>query len=128
MIEDTGNRTPFIDGVSHVIYKRSDTGEEFASNKIPIGAMWYSDEDYYRKGPDGRSLFVETPGGTWNIDMRASNCGLPNDDVHFCWCRHGVPPDIYVDKACSTCKAGAGSIQMGNFHGYIRKGGYLTDH
>jgi hypothetical protein len=56
------------------------------------------------------------------IDSRASNCTLPNDREHKCWIRHGTPPDLTVDKNGKTCAAGAGSIQLGNYHGFLRNG------
>lgn len=71
-------------------------------------------------------LCVQTPGGVWQIDSRASNCGLPYDYDHRCWVRHGDPPNITVDKDGKTCAAGAGSIQCGTYHGFLQ-GGALTD-
>lgn len=127
MIEPTGEHTPFLDSVSHSIWRRLDTGEEFYG-KDPVGAMWYCPEDqqqHYAPGPDGRTLFVQTPGGVWNIDSRGSNCTLPDDDEHRCWVRHGVPPEITVDKVGKTCAAGAGSILIGDYHGFLQNG-YLT--
>src|SRR5436190_1464270 len=84
------------------VYRRMDA---------PVGAMW--DADWYgpeSAGPDGLNLMVRTPGGDWLIDGKASNCGRPEDDVHKCWIRHGVPPNITVNKNGDTCSAGAGSI------------------
>lgn len=109
------------------IYRRVDTGEEMSIRAAPPGAMW--DCWWYPaswKGADGRALCVVCPGGhEWMIDSRASNCTLPNDSVHKCWCRHGDPPDITVDKNGVTCAAGAGSIQTKNWHGFLRNG-YLV--
>lgn len=45
---------------------------------------------------------------------------------HKCWIRHGEPPDVNVDKAGVTCGAGAGSIMVPGYHGFLRNG-YLTD-
>lgn len=121
--------TPFIDGISSPIYKRLDTGEEIIGLNKPIGAMWFvnaEDQDWYPSGPDGRTLYVVTPGGDWLIDGRASNCTQPGDDIHRCWIRHGDPPIITVDKNGNTCSAGAGSIAIGNYHGFL-KNGELTD-
>lgn len=75
---------------------------------------------------DGPHLCVMTPGGRWNIDSRASNCGLPYDLEHRCWVRHGEPPNVTVDKNGLTCTAGGGSIQAGPYHGFLRDGS-LTD-
>jgi hypothetical protein len=127
--EHTGRYTPFVDGVSQSIYKNADTGEEVASDQLPIGAMWYvqpEDQPYYPAGPDGRTLYVKTPGGDWCVDYRASNCTMPTDNEHRCWVRHGVPPLITVDKNGHTCQAGAGSIWMGSYHGFLQNG-YLTN-
>lgn len=102
----------------------------------PAGAMWDASwmgermenwdpsKPWYLFGPgdDGRILCVRTPGGDWIVDQRASNCGLPNDNAHRCWVRHGEPPDVTVDKAGVTCNAGAGSIQAGDYHGFLQQG------
>lgn len=70
----------------------------------------------------GRHLWVQTPGGSWCIDSRASNCTLPYDYEHRCWVRHGDPPVVTVDKHGLTCSAGAGSIQCGSYHGFLQNG------
>lgn len=94
--------------------------------EIEAGAMFYADDDWARAvgyiGPDGRCLVVKTPDGFWYVDSRASNCGRPEDRVHKCWVRHGSIPDITVDKNGDTCSAGAGSIQCGSYHGFLRNG------
>lgn len=109
------------------IYRRSDTGEMIPLRDAPAGAMWYADWLLPRcSGPDGHVLIVKTPGGDWVVDDRASNCTKPEDKEHRCWVRHGVPPEITVDKNGNTCSAGAGSIQAGRYHGFLR-GGYLVD-
>lgn len=108
------------------LYRRVDTGALMTLRDAPAGAMWNCDwlpESW--QGGDGRSICVRTPGGDWNIDSRASNCGLPQDSVHRCWIRHGEPPDLTVDKNGVTCAAGAGSILAGSYHGFLR-GGYLV--
>lgn len=71
---------------------------------------------------DGRHLFVILPGGRWwNLDGRDSNCTLPNDTTHRCWVRHGDPSkgELHVDKVGHTCQAGAGSIDVGDWHGFL---------
>jgi hypothetical protein len=109
------------------LYRRKDTGEFTTIEEAPVGAMWYADwMPTAWKGQDGHALFVKTPGGDWGIDMRASNCTKPDDNVHKCWVRHGAPPDVTVDKNGLTCAAGAGSIVIGNYHGFLRNG-YLED-
>ena len=45
---------------------------------------------------------------------------------HKCWVRHGAPPDVHVDKAGITCGAGAGSIAVAGYHGFLHRG-CLTD-
>lgn len=123
-LRNTGRMSPFKDGISSPIYERADTGEE-VTGSLPVGAMYYvsaESQPYYRPGPDGRTLFVVTPGGTWSPDSRASNCGRPDDEGHYCWVRHGVPPAITVDKVGDTCVAGAGSILIGKYHGFLTNG------
>jgi hypothetical protein len=91
---------------------------------LPPGAMWYADW-YSRKGPDGHHLIVKTPGGDWHVDGRANNCTRGDDNKHYCWVRHGVPPLITVDKNGDTCGCGA-SIGQGpgyrDYHGWLRGG------
>ncbi len=125
LVEDTGRMTPMEDHVSYGIWRRVDTGEELVQIHKHPGAMYYVSPEaqkYYRPGPDGRTLFVVTPGGLWSPDSRASNCGRPQDEVHYCWVRHGVPPLITVDKEGDTCVAGAGSILVGKYHGFLTNG------
>lgn len=90
------------------------------------GAMYFADW-YQRKGPDGHHLIVKTPGGLWHVDGRANNCTRPDDREHYCWVRHGVAPDITVDKDGNTCGSGC-SIGQGldfrDYHGFLR-GGWL---
>lgn len=109
-------------------YKNVETGDLYTLEEAPVGAMWYA--DWYNpiwKGPDGRALVVKLPGNhDWLIDSRCSNCTRPDDKIHKCWVRHGVPPTITVDKNGDTCNAGAGSIQVPGFHGFL-KGGYIVD-
>jgi hypothetical protein len=74
---------------------------------------------------DGRHLYVVCPDGhTWNVDGRASNCTMRDDREHRCWVRHGDPSSgpITVDKNGRTCAAGAGSIDTGAYHGFLRGG------
>lgn len=112
------------------VYRRTDTGEEMTLEKAPPGAMWYADwfDDVFV--PQGKHvLVVKTPGGEWVVDSQASNCGLPEDrqqKQHHCWIRHGDPPLVTADKDGKTCSAGAGSIQCGDYHGFLRHG-FLED-
>lgn len=106
----------------------TDEGHQFSLRSPPVGALWFV--DYLGPnfaGPDGRTLMAMTPGGVWCIDSQASNCTMKEDvgpygTAHRCWIRHGVPPNVTVDKKGHTCKAGKGSIKMPNYHGYLRDG------
>lgn len=112
-------------------YKRLDSGETlfgYPSDFGP-GAMWYEPrpeisegKPYYWDNDADRHLIVMTPGGSWDIDSRASNCGSPNERLHRCWIRHGIPPLVTVDKQGFTCSAGGGSIRAGSYHGFLRNG------
>ena len=126
---------PTTDAEGTIIeWVRRDTGEKFKrKGEAPPGAMYYMpwieellDREVYAKryhrGPDGRVLGVQTPGGPWIIDSRCSNCTLPDDDKHACWVRSGEPPHITVGKNGTTCAAGAGSIICGSYHGFLRNG------
>jgi hypothetical protein len=110
-------------------WRRIDTGETIFGNasEFGIGAMWFYDPNGYDWAEADKTahLIVNTPGGSWDIDSRASNCTLPQDKVHRCWVRHGEPPNVTVDKNGVTCNAGAGSIIRGNYHGFLQNG-YLT--
>lgn len=101
----------------------------------PVGAMYDATWTHYPpyQGSDGVSLHVIVPDdpatGTkhpWCVDGRASNCDMKSDFVHKCWVRHGVPPDVTVDKCGVTCGAGAGSIQTSGWHGFL-VGGWLRE-
>lgn len=79
----------------------------------------------------GRHLYAVCPDGHhWDIDSRASNCGLPDDHTHRCWCRSGDPeadpPTLTVSKNCSTCAAGGGSIDTGTYHGMLQAGAFTA--
>lgn len=72
---------------------------------------------------DGRHLSAMLPTGeTWDIDGRANNCPLPQDNAHRCWVRHGTPPNVHVDKNGHTCAAGGGSIMTARYHGFLHHG------
>lgn len=106
------------------LWRRVDTGEITTLRNAPVGGVWNA-AWLHRTGPDGLAIVVKTPGGDWHVDSRATNCGRPDDDVHRCWVRHGTPPDLTVDKNGDTCTAGAGSIAMGDYHGFLQNG-HLT--
>jgi hypothetical protein len=137
--DDAGNVTGTVE---RPVWRRVDTGEEFeALADTPVGAMWFApwlDEMFSPQLE--HVLIVKTPGGDWLIDGEARNCTMPNkgeerdgktyfypfQQDHHCWIIHGTPPDITVDKAGTTCGAGAGSIGKPNYHGFLRNG-YLVE-
>jgi len=109
------------------LYRRSDTSQVIPLRDAGPGAMWNADwMSGIWQGDDGRCLVVKLPNGSdWVIDSQASNCTMPDDHDqkrHHCWIRHGEPPLITVDKEGVTCGAGAGSIQSGDYHGFLRNG------
>jgi hypothetical protein len=126
--DDLDERQLFYD----LLYRRADTSALTTLRDALPGAMW---DAWWLRGliggqvlggpaDDGRRLMVKCPNGReWFIDGRASNCTLPQDDNHRCWVRHGEPPDLVVDKQGVTCSAGAGSIQAGDYHGFLGAGG-----
>ena len=107
------------------IYRRVDTGEEMTLRDAPDGAMW--DATWFHDcpqwcGDDGKSIMCRVPTNhDWNIDSQCSHCTRPHEP-HKCWVRHGVPPNLTVDKAGDTCAAGAGSILTSTWHGFLRAG------
>lgn len=101
-----------------------DVGAETTLRDAPDGAMWWADWlGAAWAGFDGRALCVRLPGKhDWLVDSEASNCTRKGDRTHRCWIRHGEPPYVTVDKAGETCRAGAGSIMAGRYHGFLRNG------
>jgi hypothetical protein len=112
------------------VYERTDTGDLVTLREAPVGACWdawWLPDDF--RGPDGIALAVQCHGQhTWHVDARASNCGRPDDNTHHCWVRHGDPRECHVtvDKDGDTCSAGAGSIVVPGWHGFLR-GGRLVE-
>lgn len=107
------------------LYARSDGGDPVTLADAPPGAMWDAVwlHDVFPKGPDGRVLTVKLPTGhQWLVEGRASNCTKPGDTAHRCWVRHGDVPNVTVDKNGLTCDAGAGSIAVSGWHGFLRDG------
>lgn len=92
--------------------------------RLPPGAMfWISGRSCEHDPTCERHLCVSTPGGAyWDIDGRSSNCAAPHDRQHRCWVRTGEPPDVTVGKNGLTCGAGTGSIDDGEYHGYLVDG------
>jgi hypothetical protein len=102
------------------------------SGKLEPGCLywadWYRSHDagggcVFHDNCDGRHLMATLPNGCqWDIDGRANNCTMKEDRSHRCWVRHGEPPNVTVDKNGATCSAGAGSIQAGDYHGFLTAG------
>lgn len=106
-------------------------GRSIVQSQLPPGALYWApcrrDRTSGRCAEwddcTGRHLHVVLPNGMhWDMDGRASNCTQPDDRAHRCWVRHGDPPNVHVDKHGRTCSAGAGSIQMGTYHGFLHQG------
>lgn len=132
----------------HILRRRlfvTAQGEEVTWEALQAGDLFYLNmdrgEDHYCHGGwtncDGNHLHCVLPGGHhWDIDGRASNCTMKEDTTHRCWVRHGNPaamlpvgPEgvrrngvIHVDKNGATCHAGAGSIMVPEFHGFLHHG------
>lgn len=111
------------------LFRRSDTGALVTTDDAGPGAIynasWYQEHPCW-SGPDGLALMAVLPNGhRWHIDGIASNCTDFDGAMagkHKCWVRHGLPPNLTVDKNGVTCNAGAGSIMAGNYHGFLRNG------
>lgn len=111
------------------LYRRTDDPRSalLPESLLPVGAMWNntwmsSFASGQWTGPDGRSVHVKLPDGhVWCVDGRANNCTMKDDSSHKCWVRHGdvTKGEIHVDKNGHTCKAGAGSIDTGKWHGFL---------
>jgi hypothetical protein len=117
----------------HNLYKKHGGDEMWTlyDKSLPIGAVWNASwmlncGFYTHKTEDNRILCVKTPGGDWNIDAFADNCTRKGEE-HACWVRHGKPEDgtLHVDKNGDTCAAGAGSIIIGGWHGFLHNGQLL---
>jgi len=129
---------------TETIYRRTDTGEEMTQRDAPAGAIWNAwwMPSAKRPGGDGMYLCCRMPGNhDWAIDGRATNCDSPckvcgvpyhahenkghnYEDArpHQCWIRHGPPSNLTVDKNGVTCGAGAGSIVVPGWHGFLTAG------
>lgn len=106
-------------------YRNTETGEIVRDDLLPVGAMYYGDWNlrFYGPGPDGHCLVVRMPGQiNWCMDGEASNCTRKGDKTHKCWIREGAVPNVTAGKNGNTCSAGAGSIAVPDFHGFLRNG------
>ena len=111
-----------VEGLGDGSFKLPD-GAVVWGHELPVGAAWYL-KHWHVQGLDGKTLAVRIPGYTWIIDDRCSNCTLPDDIAHRCWVRHGSVEDgtLHVDKNGLTCSAGAGSIVVPSWHGFLHHG------
>lgn len=126
----------------HQILKRdlyqAPDGGEFTTDTAEPGDLLYVEcwKGYGESCPyswtncAGYHLYCVLPTGRhWVIDSRAQNCTMPQDKEHRCWVRHGDPENgdvVHVDKLGHTCGAGAGSIAVEGYHGFLHNGS-LTD-
>lgn len=98
------------------------------SGNPEAGDLFWNDwlpENFYWDNHKGYHLMCVLPNGhEWNIDSRASNCTMPEDKNHKCWIRHGNPETekVTVNKNGVTCNAGAGSIWIDDYHGFLTDG------
>ena len=101
------------------VYRRPDTGEEWAQRSLPPGALldghWHP-----QKGPDGIALVCvlppeapDTRGHWWHVDGPARSEGYTKPNA---WTRTGdpkaVPPTVDVNP----------SILTPDYHGFLRLG------
>ncbi len=118
---------PFGDRGQYQLFRERNYNTRTGSPEI--GDLFYRDYSDYKiwDNETGPHLIAVCPGGQqWDIDSRASNCGMKEDRLHRCWVRHGEPPLITVDKKGGlTCNAGAGSIKTSNWHGFLRNGQFM---
>jgi hypothetical protein len=91
---------------------------------------WHeADKCPYWENCSGIHLQAILPNGDhWDLDSRASNCTMRHDRIHRCWVRTGSPKDgtIHVDKNGLTCAAGAGSIAVDGYHGFLHHGHFTS--
>ncbi len=100
-----------------------------ASGKPEPGDVYYTSwhdgiDCPYWDNCGGKHLHGVCPNGEdWDIESRASNCTQPDERTHRCWVTHGSAEDgtLHVDKAGHTCAAGAGSIQVTGWHGFLHE-------
>lgn len=109
---------------------RPDTGEIKSDvREFGPGASYYADwlsdimKSEWDNWHDGAPLTIQMPNNdSWMPESRASNCTMPEDKLHRCWCLHGEFPKLTADKNGLTCNAGAGSILSRGWHGFLTNG------
>jgi hypothetical protein len=112
------NRTGSIYGLYNTASGRPEPGDGYYADNMS--------EDFWWDNPIRPVIVLILPNGVeWFLNSRANNCSLPNDRTHRCWCITGSLEDGTLNsdgKNCHTCSAGAGSIQGGKYHGFLRHG------
>jgi hypothetical protein len=132
------------------LYRKQTGVEMFTIEDAPVGSIWNAWWLKCNElcGPDGQRLMCKLPGGhDWMIDGRANNCDslckscgsayhTHNKDgackrfveshPHKCWVRTGTAgqADFTVGKGKpgESCGAGAGSIIVPGWHGFLTGG------
>lgn len=95
----------------------------YASKPCPGAPGPYSIHDNWTRIGVIPSGVILPNGHEWNVDSRASNCTMKEDRLHRCWVRHGEPPLVTANKQGGrTCAAGAGSIAVPGYHGFLNNG------
>lgn len=100
---------------NHILYTRSDNGEELTLKETTVGMMWNAHwlkgtfRDF-KGGPDGMFLIMKLPDGReWMIDGPSTNG--PG------WHREGTPPNLTVTP----------SILSTGYHGFLTAGVLTND-
>lgn len=97
-----------------------------ASGRPEPGDLWYSEYppiDHFWDNKKDLNLYCCLPNGVhWNIDSRANNCPWKENRTHRCWKRSGNPEDGTIHVEHGDCPVGAGSIQAGDYHGFLHHG------
>ena len=87
-------------------------------------------ECHYWDNCDGTHLHAILPNGDhWDIDSRANTCARKEDRTHRCWVKTGSVEagTLGVGKiGPPTCPAGAGSITVPGWHGFLRNFEWTT--
>lgn len=91
-----------------------DNGKEHILREAPPGAMWDATWLPY-KGPDGKSLAVQTPAGTWQVDGPSYNRGKKGPG----WTRTGTAPNITVKPSIGMT---GNRIDRWAFHAFLTNG------
>jgi hypothetical protein len=77
----------------------------------------------------GKPMFLHNTKSQIEGQPNAANCREYEDaHPHKCWIRSGTPPNVSVGKgtAGQSCGAGAGSIAVPGWHGFLRNGALVS--